>query len=162
MENRPALEELLVAQLSNGVLTVIIEKLDRLAKDLMVQEAIIRDFKQKGFEIISIAEPDLSSNDATRKSIRQTFAAIAEYERTMNLAKLRAVRQRVKAKTGKGEERKLFGATESEEATISRMKQLAVQGLNYNHIANALNVERFKTQSGRKWFPGTVSRMLAK
>jgi hypothetical protein len=56
----------------------------------------------------------------------------------------------------------LFGAPESEEATISRMKQLAVQGLNYNHIANALNVERFKTQSGRKWFPGTVSRMLAK
>jgi DNA invertase Pin-like site-specific DNA recombinase len=162
MEDRPALQEMLVALLSNGVRTVIIEKLDRLARDLMVQEAIIRDFKQKGFEIISVAEPDLCSDDPSRKLMRQMFGAIAEYEKTMIVAKLKAARQRVKAKTGKCEGRKFFGETETEQATISRMKELAKQKLNYTQIANALNVEGLKTQTGSKWFPATVSRTLAR
>src|SRR5260370_292909 len=57
MDARPALQETLVALLSNGVKTVLIEKLDRLARDLMVQEAIIKDLKKQGFELISVAEP---------------------------------------------------------------------------------------------------------
>jgi DNA invertase Pin-like site-specific DNA recombinase len=63
LENRPALQDLLTALYSNGVHTVIIEKLDRLARDLMVQETIIADFRKKGIELISVAEPDLCSND---------------------------------------------------------------------------------------------------
>jgi hypothetical protein len=39
--DRPAWQALTVAFLSNGVNTVIIEKLDRLARDLMVQESVI-------------------------------------------------------------------------------------------------------------------------
>src|ERR1039458_135616 len=38
MENRPALSELMQALHSNGTRLVLIEKLDRLARDLMVQE----------------------------------------------------------------------------------------------------------------------------
>ena len=43
LENRPALQEMLLALMSNGVRTVLIEKLDRLARDLMVQETIVGD-----------------------------------------------------------------------------------------------------------------------
>ena len=42
-EDRPAWAELIRALHSNGVKTVIVEKLDRLARDLMVQEAAIAD-----------------------------------------------------------------------------------------------------------------------
>ena len=45
---------------------VIIEKLDRLARDLMVQETIIADLRKHGFELVSVAEPDLMANDPTR------------------------------------------------------------------------------------------------
>jgi DNA invertase Pin-like site-specific DNA recombinase len=162
MDARPALQEMLIALLSNGVRTVIIEKLDRLARDLMVQEAIIRDFKQKGFEIVSVAEPDLCSDDPSRKLMRQMFGAIAEYEKTMTVAKLKAARQRMKARTGRCEGRKAFGLTEREQATIRRMEELTAQGLNYTHVANALNAEGHKTQTGNKWFPTTVSRTLAR
>jgi len=162
MGDRPALQEMLIALLSNGVRTVIIEKLDRLARDLMVQEAIIRDFKQKGFEIISVAEPDLCSDDPSRKLMRQMFGAIAEYEKAMIVAKLKAARQRMRAKTGKCEGRKAFGLSERERATISRMKELAANGLNYTHVADTLNAESHKTQTGSKWFPTTVSRTLAR
>ena len=38
---------------------VLVEKLDRLARDLMVQETIIGDLRKNGFELISVMEPDL-------------------------------------------------------------------------------------------------------
>jgi DNA invertase Pin-like site-specific DNA recombinase len=66
LENRPALQELIRALHSNGTRLVIIERLDRLARDLMIQESIIADFKRKEFEIVSTMEPDLCSDDPTR------------------------------------------------------------------------------------------------
>jgi DNA invertase Pin-like site-specific DNA recombinase len=51
LENRPALQEVLIALHANGVKLVLIEKLDRLARDLMVQESIIADMERQGFEI---------------------------------------------------------------------------------------------------------------
>ena len=41
LENRPALLEMMQALHGNGVKLVLIEKLDRLARDLMIQETII-------------------------------------------------------------------------------------------------------------------------
>jgi len=128
----------------------------------MVQEAIIRDFKQKGFKIVSVAEPDLCTDDPSRKLMRQMFGAIAEYEKTMIVAKLKAARQRTRTKTGKCEGRKAFGLSERERATIRRMKELAAKGLNYTHVADALNAEGHTTQTGSRWFPTTVSRTLAR
>lgn len=79
LDNRPALQELMVALLSNGVRIVLIQKLDRLARDLMVQESIVADFKRRGFQIISVIEPDLCSDDPTRTLMRQILGA---FERT--------------------------------------------------------------------------------
>ena len=61
--DRPAWSELMTALHANGVRVVIIEKLDRLARDLMVQETIIADLRKHGFELVSVAEPDLMAND---------------------------------------------------------------------------------------------------
>ena len=58
LEHRPALTELLVRN-GNGTALVLIERLDRLARDLMVQETIIRDLQRHGLRLISVAEPDL-------------------------------------------------------------------------------------------------------
>ena len=58
--------ELMTALHSNAVRTVIIEKLDRLARDLMVQETITADLPKHGLELVILAEPDLMANDPTR------------------------------------------------------------------------------------------------
>ena len=65
--DRPAWSELMTALHANGVRTVIIEKLDRLARDLMVQETIIADLRKHGFELESAL------------GARPEFAAIARY-----------------------------------------------------------------------------------
>lgn len=161
LENRPALQDLLIALASNGVRTVCIEKLDRLARDLMVQETILAEFRKQGFEVISVAEPDLCSDDPSRTLVRQVFGAISQYERSMIVSKLRAARQRMRTKTGRCEGRKPFGMREGEPEIIARMKELADQGLNYTHIAAVLNAEGLPTRTGSKWFPATVSRTLA-
>src|ERR1035441_1183662 len=54
LENRPALQELLAATTDTDVKVVIIEKLDRLARDLMVQETIIGDLRKRGIELVSV------------------------------------------------------------------------------------------------------------
>ena len=48
---------------SNGVRAIIVQRLDRLAQELMVQEAAIGDISKHGFTLISVAEPDLMAND---------------------------------------------------------------------------------------------------
>src|SRR5271170_6747839 len=55
--NRPAWQELMTTLHSNGVRTILIEKLDRLARDLMVQETAIADLQEHGFTLLSVVEP---------------------------------------------------------------------------------------------------------
>jgi len=105
LENRPALLELLAALKASGIGLVLIEKLDRLARDLMVQETIIDDLRERGFELISAAEPDLLQNDPTRVLMRQVFGAIAQYEKSLIVAKLRTASERTKAEGGRCEGR---------------------------------------------------------
>jgi hypothetical protein len=45
---------------------VLIERLDRLARDLIVQEAPLSYFRQHGFTIVSVMEPDLMANETDR------------------------------------------------------------------------------------------------
>lgn len=75
--DRPAWAEMMTALLGNGVKTIIIEKLDRLARDLMVQELTIADLAKNGITLISVAEPDLMANDPTRILMRQLMGAVA-------------------------------------------------------------------------------------
>ena len=160
LEDRPALQEMLVALHGDGVRLVLIEKLDRLARDLMVQESIIGDLRKHGFELISVAEPDLCQDDPTRKLMRQFMGAIAEYEKTMIVTKLRAARQRMRAREGRCEGRKPYGDRPGEQKVISYVRELSGQGLNYSQIAEVLNGGNYRTRVGGKWFPATVSRIL--
>ena len=59
LTERPAFTEMLAALHANGVRLILIGKLDRLARDLSVQESIIAELKKHGFELISVEEPDL-------------------------------------------------------------------------------------------------------
>src|SRR5215471_6682197 len=158
LDNRPALQELVAALHSNGTRLVLIEKLDRLARDLMVQETIIRDFRKDGFEIISTMEPDLCSDDPSRKFVRQVFGALAEYDRVMIVAKLRAARQRIRAKNGRCEGRKPY----ADQGAIERIAELHRNGMSFTQIAGTLNTEGIKSSEGKAWYPASVSRVVKK
>lgn len=159
IEDRPALAQLLVSLEKNdhGVQTVIIERLDRLARDLMVQEAIIRDFQMKGFRLISAAEgPDLLQDDPTRELIRHVFGAIAQYEKTMLVLKLQAARKRVRAEKGKCEGRKGYHESEEGRAVVRRIHALrrrprTGRRRTLQKVADMLNAEGRRTLKGHVW-----------
>jgi len=160
LQNRPALLELMTALHADGTRLVLVEKLDRLARDLMVQETIIGDLRKNGFELISVAEPDLLQDDPTRKLMRQIMGAIAEYEKAMLVLKLRGARMRMRAKTGRCEGAKPYGTFPGESEVIERMKALRATPMGFDRIAGALNAEGIKPRRGRRWHGLTVNKIL--
>jgi DNA invertase Pin-like site-specific DNA recombinase len=160
LDNRPALAGLVEALHADGVKLVLIERLDRLARDLMIQESIVGDFRRKDFELVSVTEPDLCKNEPTRALMRQMLGAFAEYERKMIVSKLSGARQRVKAKTGRCEGRKPYGFFPGEAKVLERMKALRQSGAAYESIATTLNTESLKPRKGEQWHPGVVHRIL--
>ena len=160
--DRPAFTEMKEALLANGVRTVIIERLDRIARDVIIQESILKDLTKRGFELISAAEPDLCSNDPYRSAMRQMLGVFAELDRKTIVLKLRAARDRVRAKTGHCEGRKAYGHREGERAILDRIKSLHGAGATWEAIANTLNADSVKTRKGTKWFPATIRRIVLK
>jgi hypothetical protein len=67
----------------DGIKLVLVESLGCLARDLVVQESILHDVRRHGFQLISSAEPDLCSDDPSRKPMRQILGAFHEYEKAM-------------------------------------------------------------------------------
>jgi len=163
LDNRPALSELFAALEENGIKTVLCEKLDRLARDLMIQESIVADMLKHGYTLISSCEPDLCSSDPSRVLIRQIFGVIAQYEKSMIVLKLRGARQRAKARTGRCEGRLPFGAKPGEDTVLAEMRRLAsVYSYGPKAIAQALNKQGFRTRYGNPWIGPTITKILAR
>lgn len=160
LDNRPALQDLLVAIDAGDVRMVLIEALNRLARDLMVQETILGDLRKRGITVISVAEPDLCSDDPSRKLVRQIFGAIAEYDRAMIVSKLRGARQRMKARTGRCEGAKPFGTSDDHRPTIELILSLRAAGMAVDKIAEALNAEGHKSKMGGRWYGSSVRNVL--
>jgi DNA invertase Pin-like site-specific DNA recombinase len=162
LEDRPALSELFAALEENGIKTVIIERLDRLARDLMVQETIVADMQRHGYVLLSTCEPDLCSKDPSRVLVRQIFGAIAQYEKAMIVLKLRGARQRQRARLGKCEGRKSFGEKPEEAQTLEYITTWATNGVSARAIAEALNDGNYKTRSGKPWARRTVAKIVSR
>ncbi len=158
--NRPAFSEMMTALHGNGVRTVLIERLDRLSRDVVTQEITIRDMRRYGFSIVSVAEPDLMENDPSRKAFRQMMGVFAEFEKDTIVAKLRGARMRKRAQEGRCEGRKPYGHFEGEGAVIERMRALRAEGLGFDRIAAAMNAEGIKTRTRGRWHGVMVNRIL--
>ena len=159
--DRPAWAQLMTALHADGIKTIIIEKLDRLARDLMVQEATIGDLQKHGFTLVSVAEPDLMATDPTRILMRQLMGAVAQYDKSQIVLKLRGARQRMKAKTGRCEGRKPYGMKPGESATRDRIRAMRRSGSTLQAICDALNAAGTPTRCGGRWMAMTV-RNIAK
>lgn len=162
MDNRPALAEMLVALEENGVKIAICEKLDRIARDLLLQETIVGDMQRRGFTLVSTMEPDLCSSDPSRILVRQIFGAIAQYDRAILTSKMNAAKQRMRAKGLRVEGRHPFGTKPGESAILARMRELRTSGLIYADIAAALTAEGHASRMGGAWTTGAVAKILAR
>jgi len=75
--------------------------------------------------------------------------------------KLKAARQRMRAKTGRCEGAKPYGERDGEKAVVEKIEKLHRAGKNLSEIAASLNAQGIKTRIGRVWYPASVSRVVA-
>src|SRR5262245_25927571 len=126
LADRPGLAAILDRLESNGVRTVLVERADRLARDLMVQEVIVGQCVKIGVRILTADGVDLTNDgdDPTRRLIRQVLGAVSEFEKRVIVLKLRAARERKRARGERVEGRKPYGHLPAEQAVIDRMRRL--------------------------------------
>lgn len=165
-ENRPMLDEMMVSLELNGhgIQTVLIERLDRLARSIMTQEIIVADFQSKGYELISAKEGnDLQSNDPDREMYRVILGAFNQYERKKVVNRLRLARERKKRLTGKCEGRKSY---QEEDPDLVRYIKRLRRKPKYRkrrtnqQIADLLNEKGILTMQGKKWTQFRVQQVI--
>ncbi len=144
---------------------VVVERLDRLARDLMVSEVLMSELRKRGVKLFAVDQGvpiDMASDDGdpTRKLIRQIMGALAEWEKTQIVRKLRAAKNRAKAAGKCVEGTKRFGHTFPESQILALMKNWRAEKLSHGRIAQFLNAGDFKTRSGAEWSRQAVRDIL--
>lgn len=140
---------------------IVVERLDRLARDLMVQELIIRELRMRGIQLFAADQGALidqanDTGDPTRKLLRQILGAVAEWEKSALVKKLRAARDRKRKASGRCEGRKPFGTQPREKIVQDLILSLHTQGNSYAQIARLLSQEGFTTRYGQAWNKASV------
>ncbi|HUS45346.1 MAG TPA: recombinase family protein [Phycisphaerae bacterium] len=169
-EGREGLAALLDRLQSNGVRLVLVERADRLARDLMVSETILAAFRKMSVQVVAAdsgVDLTVADDDPTRTLIRQVLGAVAQFEKSVLVAKLAASRARVRRTTGRCEGRKPFGTRQGEAETLKMMSKLyrkprGGERRSFGEIAKALNEAGRPTRTGKPWAAPTVKGILGR
>lgn len=170
---RPGLASALAAveDLAEGL---VMAKLDRLARALTVQEAVLAQVWRHGGSVFAVDVGEVlrdDPDDPMRTAMRQMVGVFAQLERAMIAARMRAGR-RLKASRGgyahgaprfgaRAEERELVPDA-GEQAVITRAVQLRAEGRSLRHICATLNIEGLRPKRAERWHPHTLNRILSR
>lgn len=155
--DRPGLSLALERAVELEASMLVVEKADRLARDLIEGELILREFRRVGVKVIEAeGGTDLTDGDAnpTAKLIRQVIGAVAEFEKSALVAKLRAARDRKRRSGGHACGAYRFGRhpeKPGEAETLARARDLREMGRTLREVAEALNAEGLASRTGRPW-----------
>jgi Site-specific recombinases, DNA invertase Pin homologs len=170
LSDRPGLKELLDSLSTTEAEHIIIYKLDRLARDLYIQEGLIKEFNKNSKQLISTLEPDLDGSDPFRKAFRQMLGVFSEFEKAMIAIRLEGGRER-KAKNGGWHGGKIYGydnnegsliINKNEAETIQLIFKLRKSKKSFKFIANELTKNNTPTKRGKdKWSASTIKKMIS-
>ena len=169
LAERPGLSALLERILKNGVRVVLVEKADRLARDLIEAGLILREMRRLDVQVIEAeAGNDLtagSQGNPTAELIQQVLGAVAQFEKSALVAKLRAARDRVRAERGRCEGPVPYGELPGEADGLSRLLLLARKPRgkprrSLREIARILDEEGVPTRTGAAWSASSVQLIL--
>lgn len=171
LEHRPGLSALFDYLEENPRINgVIVYKLDRLARDLYIQEHLIKKLEGLDKSFYSIKEPNLDSSDPMRKAFRQFMGIVSELEKAFITMRLSGGRIS-KAKKGgyaggstalgyKTKGKELLIDPEEAKIVIKIFKLKRHKKMGLREIARELNRQKIPTARGGKWYAGTVKYIL--
>ena len=101
IHDRPGFARMLDHIAQNGVRLILVENASRFARDLIVQELGHAMLKKLGVSLVPVDDPHyFTASTATGDLIRQILGAIAQFEKTNLVAKLKSGRDRKRALNG--------------------------------------------------------------
>lgn len=169
LDARKGLSEVLAAVETGEVSGLVVYRLDRLARDLVLQETLMARMRKAGVEVISVTEPDIDSDDATRVLVRQVLGAIAQYERALIRSRMGAGKAAKLATGGYAGGRPPFGwraerkelvPDEREQEIIALARHLSNEGLSSRQVAAQLEQVGHRPKVGERWSSVQVGRIL--
>lgn len=156
--NRPAFQDMISDMLKNGVRTIVVEGLDRLARELRIQEQLVIFLAAKGITLISArTSEDVTQAymaDPMRKAMVQIQGVFAELEKSLLVKKLRKARDQKRQEDGKCEGRKSY--KEAAPAVVAEIRRLRrrrrdLPRRTWDEIAAELNRLGHRTLTGREF-----------
>lgn len=165
-DDREQFVEMVKAIESDGVRIVLVERADRLARALMVNEVLLSKLRDLGVRVIeadSGNELTAGDDDPTRVLIRQVLGAVAQFNKTMTVHQLRAARNRIRKNGAHCEGNVGFGhdlRRPDEAQALTRLMQLHQSVKNPTKIANRLNQEQVPSRSGKPWSRQVVQQII--
>jgi DNA invertase Pin-like site-specific DNA recombinase len=161
--DRPALVKLLATAQPGDA--IVVERLDRLARELMIQEFILKECRQRGIKVFATDQGglyDQASNqaDPTRILIRQVIGAVAQWEKSVLVMKLKKARDEKRARGEYCGGNTPYGTQPGEWETLNAMRTLREAGENDNTIAGTLNAGNYRTRTGKLWKQKGVRQIL--
>jgi DNA invertase Pin-like site-specific DNA recombinase len=173
--HRPGLARALALVGADRADGVLVYRLDRLARDLVLQEQLLAELHRRGKELASVDRTEhaaltYSPDDPTRALVRRMLGSIAQYEREVIRLRLMAGRQRKALDGGYAGGKPAYGYASvrgqlvkvpSEQAAIQRMVRMRRTGKSYRQIGDELERAGVKSRAlhGR-WRPDTVRAIL--
>lgn len=175
LESRDGLPAALAVLREKQAGGLAVSVLDRLARDLIVQETLLAEIRRLGAEpfTTSAAEAEFLADDPddpSRRLIRQILGAVHEYERSMIAFRLRGGKAAKRARggyaggfvpLGKQAIDGAFVPHAGELAAMARARELRGQGMSLRAVADALNAAGVPTKHGKAWHASTVGRVIA-
>jgi DNA invertase Pin-like site-specific DNA recombinase len=176
VETRVALYDALDALRSRRAAAMVVYRLDRLARDLVLQEQLLADVWRAKARVFSTSasedaylDPEGAADDPSRALIRQVLGAVAEYERAMIRLRLRSGIERKKAAGRYAGGQVPFGwrvesrelvRDEAEQLVLARMRELRAAGASLRAIAARLEREGVKPRRAARWHAESVRQVL--
>jgi DNA invertase Pin-like site-specific DNA recombinase len=179
VDQRPGLldaVEMIEAGEADGL---VVHRLDRLGRELHVQEAILGRVWAAGgstFEAVEGELPRDDPDDPMRTAMRQMAGVFAQLERGMIAVRLSGGRRRKRARGGysggptvpfgwkvEGEGREARFVPDPETApTVEAIRDLRRSGLTLEAIAQRLNEDGVASPAGAHWHINSVRRVLSR
>jgi DNA invertase Pin-like site-specific DNA recombinase len=173
VENRVGLHDALAAVKDGPAHGLVVYRLDRLARNLTIQETTLAVVWESGGSVFSVDRGEVQKDDPDdpmKTALRQMIGVFAQLERGMIAARLRAGRKLKAEKGGYAYGSPGFGykahegilvPVEAEQATLARIRELRASGASVREIARTLSAEGHKTKrGGSKWHPTGVARLI--
>lgn len=170
--NRVGLAEGLAILKAGEASTLVVYRLDRLARDLILQETLVESLRDQGTPVLSASEPDLDMNtdDPTKVLIRQIIGAVSQYERAVIRGRMMAGKAAKAAQGGYLGGRVPYGfrlkqgevvPDDAEQTVVALVGRLRTSGASLREIAARLDAQGFRPRDGDRWHPNTIRRIAA-